>query len=276
MKAQSKKLTIANKVVHYWEAGHSNGRTVTLIHGGLADAQANWYKVFPLLADEYHLLAPDLPGFGESQALKADDIKALLDWLAAFLDAVGAEQTVLVGNSFGGLLARLFAAEYPIRVPALILMNGGMVPNVPAVARSILRLPLIGSGLLQLMSRRASSEAMLRRLVHVQSAVTPQLIESALKNAQGFRDLMRMASLHSLPANRVPPVNTLILWGVEDGVVGLDAAKKLQAQLRGSKLVEIADCGHMPQLEAPDVFAFQLQKFLPSQIRQLDNFSDNV
>lgn len=274
MKAQSRTLNIAGKRVHYWEAGKNNGRTVTLIHGGLADAQANWHKTFPLLADSYHLLAPDLPGFGMSDALKARNITALLQWLNDFLDAVNAEQTVLVGNSFGGLLARLFAAEYPIRVPALILMNGGIIPNVPAIGRSILRLPLVSELLLGLMSRRASSEAVLRRLVHVQSAITKELLQSSLKNANGFRDLMRMASLHPLPSNRVPPVNTLILWGVNDGIIGIDIAKKLQAELPGSKLVEIADCGHMPQLEAPDVFAFQLTKFLPTQIRQIDNLSE--
>ena len=57
-------------------------------------------------------------------------------------------------------------------------------------------------------------------------------------------------------------VPTLILWGANDGFTPLAEGKAVKDSKPGAELVEIADCGHMPQLETPDVFAWQLETFL--------------
>ena len=58
-------IDVGGLPVHYWEGGAENGRALLLLHGGIGDAWANWSKVMPALAEDYHVFAPDLPGFGE-------------------------------------------------------------------------------------------------------------------------------------------------------------------------------------------------------------------
>ncbi|MEZ4667119.1 MAG: alpha/beta fold hydrolase [Anaerolineae bacterium] len=67
----------------------------------------HWHAALPILGESFRVLAPDLPGFGASDLLPVMRTDALLHWLKSFLDICGAEQAVLVGNSFGGLLVRL-------------------------------------------------------------------------------------------------------------------------------------------------------------------------
>lgn len=71
-----------------------------------------------------------------------------------------------------------------------------------------------------------------------------------------------------IPEKIDPLVPTLILWGVSDGFTSVDEAKTMKGQIPGAKLVEIEDCGHVPQLETVEVFAFQVSQFLSKLGRQ--------
>ncbi|MEP6988420.1 MAG: alpha/beta fold hydrolase, partial [Chloroflexota bacterium] len=145
MTTAEKNILIDGLNVHYWEDGTDQARTLLLIHGGVGDAQLHWAPVLPILAESFHVLAPDLPGFGSSQPLPVNRTDVLLHWIKSFIDAHQLEQVVLVGNAFGAMIVRLFAAANPKYAPAVILINGGGVPELPAFFKIVDRIPVLST-----------------------------------------------------------------------------------------------------------------------------------
>ena len=79
-------FTLNNRKVTYYEAGLHHSRSILLLHGGIGDAKHNWYDVIPQLAEDYHVLAPNLPGFGGSENLaRHRDLSDITAWLIDFL-----------------------------------------------------------------------------------------------------------------------------------------------------------------------------------------------
>lgn len=256
-------FSLNNKNIHYYEDGLHHGRTILLLHGGIGDAELNWKDIIPPLAEDYHVLAPDLPGFGGSDALSGSaSLSHVLDWILGFLSSQDVEQAVVVGNSFGGLIARLLAAKHPHIIPAVVVINGGYVPQVPPFAKILLRLPLIGSIISKNLAKLATSEESLREMIHHEDIITPAFIDCVQANRDGFARLMQMTAARPLPTPDKPMVSSMILWGNEDQSVAPSEGKKLQSVLAGASFVDIEDCGHLLQLEEPDVFEYQIKNFL--------------
>ncbi len=107
--------------VHYLTAG--DGPHLVLLHG-LGDSARDWQWVLPALARRFRAIAPDFPGFGESDRPRAAYSPACFaEFVAGFLDALHVPSAVVVGNSLGGLAALRFALADPGRVPALVLVG---------------------------------------------------------------------------------------------------------------------------------------------------------
>lgn len=262
MALQEQTITLNGVPVHYWEGGEDMGRVVLLLHSGLTDARLSWSEVMAGLAQDYRMIAPDLPGFGKSAALSDMNLTAACDWIRAFLDALAVDQAVVVGSSFGALYARLFAATYPGYVPALILVNGGSLPRIPPLFRTLAGLPVVGSLLFGMIARDSNSRASLERMIHVKAALTDELVKTAAANRGTFAQILRAIAMRPLPEKRTPPVPTLLLWGENDGLTRVKEGERIAASIPGAKLNRIEACGHLPQLEAPDVFAWQVKQFL--------------
>ena len=111
---------------NYLEAG-SGDRHVVLVHGSGpgVTAYANWRGVLPVLGEQFHVVAPDMVGFGYSERPK--DVTYRLDTWAdqtvAVMDALGIGKAHLVGNSFGGAIALRLTTRHPDRVDKLVLMG---------------------------------------------------------------------------------------------------------------------------------------------------------
>ena len=107
---------------------------MVLIHGSGpgVTSYANWRLVIPALAENFHVVAPDMVGFGYSD--RPDGVKYGLDTWAdqtvGVMDALGIEKANLVGNSFGGAIALRIATKHPDRVDKLVLM-GSMGVHFP-------------------------------------------------------------------------------------------------------------------------------------------------
>src|SRR3954453_7169268 len=113
---------------NYYDSGV--GAPVVLLHGSGpgVSAYSNWSGVMPELAQQFRVLAPDIAGYGLTE-FKDDGQYYMRRWVArlvGFLDAVGVDRAVLVGNSLGGALAIAPAAFAPDRVAGLLL------PGAPA------------------------------------------------------------------------------------------------------------------------------------------------
>jgi pimeloyl-ACP methyl ester carboxylesterase len=110
----------------YREAGPKDAPTILLLHGYPSSSRM-FATLIPLLADRYHLVAPDYPGFGESDAPPATSFTYSFDHLAEIVDhftqAVGLREYVLYHQDYGGPIGMRLAVAHPERVRAIIVQN---------------------------------------------------------------------------------------------------------------------------------------------------------
>ncbi len=261
MTFHEKTITLIGAQAHYLAAGEEQGKALLLLHG-LGTARLNWEPAIPLLAEHYHIIAPDMPGFGASAAVS--HLQDLNRWLKALLDTLNVQQAVVVGSSIGGLVARLFAAGEPQLAPALVLVNGGAVPNLPSIARILANTPILGDWLF---GRMPTSAGSVNRMVHVKAVKTPEFLQQISASSKGVAGISKMLARDPLPEATTPQVPTLLLWGAEDQFATLADGERIKASIPGAILSPIADCGHLPQLEATDVFTWQIHQFLENLSR---------
>jgi len=246
------------KRVHFWRGG--KGRTLVLLQGGMADAGFHWSPVRDELAKHYDVIAPDLPGFGRSQAVSGANWKRLSHWLAGFLDQVKVDRASIVGNSFGGSLARAFASERPSRLTHLVCVNGGQFIRLPTPVRLYLRTPM-GALMWKHRNRDGMNEAAIRNMFADPNFPTAEQVARCIESAPALFAILRGCLANRPPAN-APGAPTLILWGADDSHTPLASAEALQRELPGSRLVTIPGAGHLPQLEQPAAFIAAVREFL--------------
>jgi pimeloyl-ACP methyl ester carboxylesterase len=267
MALQTKTITVDGRRVQYLEAGPAGAAPIIFLHGGVGDAAFHWAQLLPELATSYRLIAPDMPGFGQSDPLPQMTYAALTGWVRGIFQALGFQQAVLVGHSVGGLVARLVAAAYPQDVPALILINGGVLPGKSGgFIRQVARIPVIDGWFFRwLAGQGIGNRAALEWLVvdHTDTErLTDQMVEAAQASVPGLVAVMQMQTLDTLPESRVPMVPTMLLWGVEDTFSPISAGERVHKAIPGSELRRVEGTQHAPHIDEPDVVAFQIQSFV--------------
>jgi len=107
--------------LHYLTAGH--GPAVVLLHG-YAQNSRMWRPLIPLLADKFTVIAPDLPGIGESDIPKGPvDMKWAATRIHALVNSLGFKKTEIVGHDIGLMVAYAYAAQFPTETEKLVLMD---------------------------------------------------------------------------------------------------------------------------------------------------------
>ena len=113
--------------IFYREAGRRDAPTILLLHGFPTSSQM-FRNLIPALADRFHLVAPDYPGFGHSSAPSVEDFDYTFDNLAAVIDKftqkLGLDRYSLYVMDYGAPVGFRLAAKHPERVQALIVQNG--------------------------------------------------------------------------------------------------------------------------------------------------------
>lgn len=122
-----KSLTVNGVNVFYREAGPSNAPTLLLLHG-FPTSSHMFRNLIPALSDRYHVVAPDYPGFGNSEQPAMDRFDYSFDNLAslveAFVDQLGIDRYSLYLMDYGAPIGFRLAAKHPERVQSLIVQNG--------------------------------------------------------------------------------------------------------------------------------------------------------
>jgi abhydrolase domain-containing protein 6 len=242
---------------HHWRyLDGGSGPTLVLVHG-FTGSKENWLLVAPHLRD-FRLLAPDLPGWGESDRLAGADygIRTQTRRLAAFLDALDVSDAVLVGHSMGGHIAGVLASEDPERLRALVLMNSA---GVEFEENDFARRLAAGDNPFSV----DSTEAFDRWLdqLFVVRPWAPQRVVHALGRQQMAQrefldavmdDLARGHDTYLLQA-RLPAIDlpTLVLWCSDDRILDVSSVNVLAFGLHDARTRILDGCGHMPMMEKP-------------------------
>ena len=260
MPFEAQHTTVDGLTVRYYEAGEPFRDTLLLLHGNYGDAITNWTGMMDLLRTDYHLIAPDLPGFGGSDSLPNLSLDSLMSWCVKLISQLGLDQAACMGHSFGALLSRLLAAQHPNVVPYAIMISGGVIPNVSPVGKFIANLPLVGRMLFNQMNGRSHDD--IAKSVHDKQTMNNDLIQATLQNTAAINDILYMLTLGESPTQRKPSVPVLIIWGENDTVSPLSVGQSVQKNIPSAQFLPIADCGNLPHVEAPDVLQWQIQGFV--------------
>jgi 3-oxoadipate enol-lactonase len=251
--------------LHHVQAG--NGIPLLLIHGYPLD-HTLWQPQVNGLADIARVIAPDLRGFGQSDAPKgAYTMETHADDLRALLDVLQVERAVVCGLSMGGYIALAFWRKYVDRVRGLILVDTRAGADAPAARQA--RLDMVEQ--VKQHGSAPAADAMLSRLLAPSTRQSrPDLVESihAMMLRQRSTGIIgaqlgmaeRPDSTAMLPTITVP---TLVVFGAEDVITPAETeGRSLADAIAGAKLVIIPNAGHLSNLEQPEAFNAAVREFL--------------
>ena len=266
--------------VHYaeWE-GPSDGPTFVLVHG-LGGSHSNWMSVAPGLAERGRVLAPDLAGFGRTPpAGRRSTIGANRRLLHRFITATGATPAILAGNSMGGAISAIEAAEEQEAVAGLILVDaavprplrGATDPTVAAVFATYI-VPGVGERFMRQRAKALGPEGLVRETLklccvdasRVDQAVVDYQVALAKERAaempwgnkaflEAARSLLRRLARRERFFATLKQIScpTLVIQGDKDRLVPLMATRAVAEARPDWQLEVFDDIGHVPQLEDP-------------------------
>jgi pimeloyl-ACP methyl ester carboxylesterase len=286
---RSETVDIDGGPVHVADYGGS-GEPMVLVHG-LGGSHVNWMAVAPRLAERWHVLAPDLAGFGLTPpAGRSSAVEANAALLARYLETLG-RPVVLVGNSMGGLVSILVAARHPQLVRALVLVDPAVPtaltgrPNLVVLGSfATYAIPGLGQAYLRRRAERLGPEGLVRETMklctvdidripaevfraHVDLAVRRRAFPHALDAyIEAARSIVRVLAQRRgvTEAMRRVTAPTLLLHGRQDRLVALASAQLAARTCPAWRFEVLDDVGHVPQLEVPDRFVEAVLRFLDS------------
>jgi pimeloyl-ACP methyl ester carboxylesterase len=266
---------------------------LVMVHG-LGGSLVNWAALAPLLTDTCRVLALDLIGFGHTQAgTHSTSVTANQQMLQRFLSEVAGDPVILVGNSMGGLIAILLAAQHPELVTAIVLIDPALPVKVGSQPDALVSagfgmyaVPHLGRAMLRARRRVRSPEQLagdVLRLccVHperVPADVREQLLEMARARGEypdidnqflgAARSMMgilarRSSYLATMAAIQVP---VLLLHGEKDRLVTIGASRAAAAANPSWRFEVAPDVGHVPQLEVPEWTAARILDWLATDV----------
>jgi len=262
------------------------GKDTLLIHG-FPDHSQNLKRLFDGLVPHQHMIAYDRLGSGRSD--KPDQVYNLsqsVENLALLQNELSLDPMVLVGHSIGGTLSMLFAAKYPERVKAMVLINPAfknfkIQTGMNYLGAWFLRWTLLGEFML-LFQNRFSTQQCLRMAFYNKNRMTKAMVDNyhfpfhtegakksylrEMRSIYHMSDHLFLKEIDQVRNHRIP---IFLVWTEKDWSMPIEDGQTFAKRL-GAKLHTIPECGHSPYLELDDA---RLQKDL---IQPIQGFLDQV
>jgi abhydrolase domain-containing protein 6 len=250
-----KKIQISDHEVFYSEGGHGE-ETVVMAHGFSASAD-NWNRMAARIGKRYRVIAPDLPGWGESTRVDSASYSypVQVERLHEFLERVGVCRFHLMGHSMGGGISTRYAAQYPDEVITLTLIapHGMAEPEPSDLAQSVARgdnwlVPTTVAGVNRLLNKCFAKRPFIPG--PVVKYVAQQVISRSEKTGRIFDEIQLNDPplAEKLGAIKAP---TLIIWGDQDRLIHVSAAELFKSGIQNSETLILTGTGHMPLMENP-------------------------
>src|SRR5215216_6983538 len=242
------------------------GRPVVLIHGYPFN-RTLWNEQVSALSNSYRVIAPDLRGFGESDASEGPaTMNQLAQDIALLLDHLGVARATIAGLSMGGYVALAFYERFPSRVRALVLADTRAQADTEEAKQT---------------RAQQAEKALSEGIAGIAGAIltkllTPETVSKRPEIVKFVRDMMlktkpegaaaalrgmaeREDQTELLPKISVP---TLIVVGTEDAITPVADSENMHHAIGGSRLVVLDHAGHVSNVERPQQFNDALLHFL--------------
>jgi pimeloyl-ACP methyl ester carboxylesterase len=274
--------------IFYREAGSRNNPTILLLHG-FPTSSHMFRNLIPALADKFHLVAPDYPGYGNSSMPTVNEFDYTFDNLAEIVEkliaAIALKKYSLYVMDYGAPIGYRIAAKYPERVQSLIVQNGNAYEEglrefwEPIKAYWQERSPENAEKLKYLVTLEATKWQYTNGVRNLE-AISPDTwtMDQHFLDRPG-NDEIQLALLYSYGTN--PPLYpqwqeyfrnyqppTLIVWGKNDYIFPADGAYPYQRDLKDVEF-HLLDTGHFALEEDGDAIANYIDQFLTSRLQSI-------
>jgi len=253
-------VTVRGCRIRLMRAG--SGDPLVYLHGA---SGAAWLPFLQTLSKHFDVIAPEHPGFGESDTPDwLDNIHDLAYFYLDLFDALKLDGAHLVGNSLGGWIAAELAVRSTQHLASLTLCDAAGL-HVAGVKQMDTFLLTDEQRLRQFFYDPKKAEEMIARVL------SPDQEDMALKNRTTMAKLVWQPRDHDPHLHKWLhriDVPTLLLWGDTDRLFPKEHALAFAQAIPDSKLVMIPKCGHVPQIEQPDAFVAALESFIAGQRQQ--------
>lgn len=279
-------ISIDGLDIFYREAGSRDNPTILLLHG-FPTSSHMFRNLIPALADKFHLIAPDYPGYGHSSMPTVNEFDYTFDHLAQimekFIAAIDLKKYSLYVMDYGAPVGYRIAAKYPEQVQTLIVQNGNAYEEglrefwEPIKAYWQERSPENAEKLTYLVTLEATKWQYTNGVRNLE-AISPDTwtIDQHFLDRPGNGEI-QLALLYSYGTN--PPLYpqwqeyfrqyqppTLIVWGKNDYIFPAEGAYPYQRDLKDVEL-HLLDTGHFALEEEGDAIANHISQFLTSRLQ---------
>lgn len=259
---ETQSIQLKNGKIAYFDQG--KGTPILLLHG-FCGSSRYWEKVIPSLAEKYRVIAPDLPGHGNTSIFTGNEtIEDFADVIKEFLDELNVDKVTMFGHSLGGYITLAFAEKYSDSLSGLSLVHSAAFPDSDEAKKG----------------REANvtkvEESGIKGLI---DGLVPKLFspENVEKNAEYVEITRRIGystspqgAIHTLIAMKNRPdrnyvleetnLPVLLIAGEKDQIIPKE--KAFSVTKPNIKQRVIGDSGHMSMYENPNDLISEIIKFL--------------
>jgi pimeloyl-ACP methyl ester carboxylesterase len=253
----SKMIKVNERDVHYYTAGQ--GEPLVVVHGGMGDA-GTWLDNINMLADNYKLYVPDLPGFGESQLLGCDyNIPEFTKFMENFIDNLGLDRFNLMGHSIGGGIALNYALRFPEKVKKLVLVSSLCLGREIALWVRLMSVPAKPIGSLVVGVLKTTKWLTNTLMIPIKFVMPLSRAKVNLgSNITTFKGQTLVLS-NQLSGLAVP---TLVVWGARDEIVPVKQAYAAARIIPDCQIHVFENRGHDVHRAEINEFSLLLTRFL--------------
>jgi pimeloyl-ACP methyl ester carboxylesterase len=272
---QDKTIAVNGLDLHYLDWGTVGRPTMVLLHG-LRGHSHSWDDFSAAVCQDYHVLALDQRGRGDSDWAKDGDYStgAYVADLAALSDTLKLNSFVLVGHSMGGRNSMSFAARYPEKVQKLVVVDVG--PVIDPVGGERLRQEILTvpeefdsfEAVVEYMARenRYASDRVLRRRLQYATKELPNG-KIGWRYDLAIREERRRGTTPPSAEDVWSPLRnitspTLIVRGLDTDLLSTEVAAQMLDTIPNCQLTEVERAGHMVFEDNPDGFLEAVRSFL--------------
>ena len=252
---EQKTVLAGNIKTFYLSAG--TGEPLVLLHGAGGGAVL-WGPIIDLLSKHFHVIAPDVVGYGESDKPDAAyNKKYFSTWFRSFCDSLNMKKINLLGNSQGGAIAMQFTLDNPDRVKKLILVGSAGLGAWGISPGAMFKMAAAN-----IFPTKQTVQKIVEYLVH------------KTDNFPGDDGIAYLLEVIRSPGGKLPFVNgkgravapfssdklrqimnpALIIWGAKDRILPVSHGKKGHDKMPDARLRIIPDAGHTPFIDLPEEF----------------------